>query len=119
MALETELTWNGDKIVKNVNSGTIRALTRSINLVQGTAKLLVPVAQKNGGTLRGSIVKAVDRAKLKAVVSTNTEYAPYVEFGLRSNPNYPIQPYMRPALNDNIKKIEKIFIDEENKAIDK
>jgi HK97 gp10 family phage protein len=116
MALDTELSWYGNKVIKNVNSGTIVALIRAGNLVQSTAKLLVPV---DTGDLRGSIVKALNKPQLTETVSTNKEYAPAVEFGLRSNPNYPIQPFMRPALKDNLKKIEKIFIQEENRAIDK
>jgi HK97 gp10 family phage protein len=116
MAIDTELTWNGDKIIKNVNTGTIVALLRSQNLVRSTAISLVPV---DTGNLRGSIVSALDKSKLKSTVSTNSEYARPVEFGKRSQPNYPMQPFMRPALNDNISKIEKIFIDEETKAIDK
>jgi HK97 gp10 family phage protein len=114
--VDTELNWFGDDVIKNVNSGTIKALIRSGTIVKNEAKLLVPVDTSN---LRGSIVKALNKTALTETVSTNVEYARYVEFGLRSNPNYPRQPFMRPALSNNIKNIEKIFIDEENKALDK
>lgn len=113
---DVDLKWYGDSVIKNVNAGTIKALIRATNLVQADAKLLAPV---DTGDLRGSIVKAVDNSSFTGTVSTNKEYASYVEFGLRTNPNYPVQPYMRPALNDNKKNITKIFIEEENKAIDK
>ena len=116
MAVDTELSWYGDKKKKDINSGTIKALTRSINIVQGTAKTLAAV---DAGNLRGSIIKSVNKSLLSANVSTKTEYASYVEFGLRKNPNYPKQPFMRPALNENVEKIKKIFIDEESKAVDK
>ena len=116
MAIETELTWFGDKKKRDINSGTIVALLRSQNLVRSAAINLVPV---DTGNLRGSIVSSLDQSKLISTVSTNSEYARYVEFGLRSNKNYPKQPFMRPALNDNIDKIEKIFIYEESKAVDK
>lgn len=116
MAVDTELTWNGDKIIKNVNAGTIKALIRAGSIVQAAAKSLVPV---DTGNLKGSIVKNLNKPKLTETVSTNSEYASYVEFGLRNNPNYPIQPYMRPALKNNIKNIEKIFIEEEKKVLDK
>jgi len=117
--VEIKLQWNGDAKKVDINNGVIGGLIRATNLVQSTAKTLVPVAPVNGGTLRGSIVKTVENNKLEGVVSTNVEYAPYVELGLKSNPNYPRQPYMRPALFDNEDKIQKIFILEGKKAIDK
>jgi len=116
MALESKVVWNGDKKKKDINSGTIVALIRSMNLVDASAKLKAPV---DTGNLRSSISKTLLRNSLDAVVSTNAKYAPYVEFGLRKNPNYPKQPFMRPALNENIDNIKKIFIDEESKAVDK
>ena len=137
--MDTELTWYGDKIVKNVNAGTIKALIRAGNLVKSSAKLLVP---KDTGNLSASIVKALHKPSLTETISTNSEYANYVEFGTgrfaengkgRKTPwvyedekgvghwttGMKAQPYMRPALKNNIKNIEKIFIDEEKRAIDK
>ena len=116
MAVDTELIWNGDKIINNVNSGTVKALIRATNLVQSTAKTLVRV---DTGNLRGSITKNVDSSSLIGTVSTNSEYALAQEFGRKDLPKYGFTPYMRPGLNDNKKNIEKIFIDEERKAIDK
>ncbi len=113
MGVSTELSWYGDKIVKNVNSGTIKALIRSGNIVKATAKLLSPV---DTGLLRSSIYQKLDKPRLTEEVYTNTEYASHVEFGTKTQR---AQPYMRPALKDNIKNIEKIFIIEENKAIGK
>jgi len=113
MAVDTTLEWFGDKKKKDINLGTIRALIRASNLVQADAKLLVPVLS---GSLRGSIVKAVNSNDLKATVSTNEEYASAVEFGTRYQK---AQPYIRPALNDNLDKIRKVFITEESKAIGK
>lgn len=37
-------------------------------------------------------------------IGPETDYAPYIEFGT-TNPNYPIQPFIRPAVKD-IKAIE-------------
>ena len=116
MAVDMDLTWYGDRKKKDINEGTIKALLRSMNLVRSDAITKVPV---DTGNLRGSIVSALEKDKLRATVSTNVEYAPYVEFGLRTNPNYPKQPFMRPALNENVDKIERIFIQEESKAVDK
>lgn len=112
MAVDTELTWNGDKVIKNVNLGTIRALVKSGLLVESTAKILTPV---DTGNLRSSIARETDVSKLEEIVYTNVEYAKHVEFGTK---HQDAQPYMRPALQDNIRNIEKIFIEEERKAID-
>ncbi len=113
MAIDTELSWYGDKIVKNVNSGTIVALIKSGNLVKRTAKLLSPV---DTGLLRSSIYQRLYKSRLTEEIYTKTEYANHVEFGTKTKR---AQPYMRPALKDNIKNIENIFITEENKAIGK
>lgn len=115
MAVDTELKWYGESQKKDTNKGVIVALTRSINLVQSTAKTLTPV---DTGNLRDSIVKRVDPKTLTASTGTNTEYAPYVEFGLRTNPIYPVQPYLRPGLKDNKNKIKNIFIKEVGKTVD-
>ena len=138
MAKDVELNWYGDEIVKNVNAGTIKALIRASNIVQADA---VTKAPPDTGALRASIVKNIDRSDLKATVSTNLEYAKYVEFGTgrfaekgggRStpwvyfHPKYGFirtvgqkpQPFMRPALENNKENIKNIFIKEEKKAID-
>lgn len=117
MGVDTKLEWNGDKKKKDVNQGTIRALIRSANLVQATAKLTI-TDNKNvdTGNLRGSIVQSVKDASLTATVSTNVEYGQYIEFGTRY---FTAKPFMRPALNDNKAKIKKIFTIEESKAVDK
>lgn len=111
---DTKLTWNGDVIIKNVNSGTIKALTRSINIVQTDAKNTV---RKRTTNLEQSIVKAVDTSNLTATASTNSKYAFAQEFGRPDLKQYSFTPYMRPALNNNKDKILKIFEDEEKKAI--
>ncbi len=110
---DVELTWNGEKITNNVNLGTIKALIRSINVVDASAKLNTPV---DTGLLRASNMKAVDTKTLIATEVNNTEYAPHIEFGTRYQK---AQPFFRRALMDNKNIIEKIFIDEERKAIDK
>ena len=115
MAIETRVVWNGDREKRQMGDAVVRALIRATNKVQADAKLLVPV---DTGNLRGSIVKTVDDRKYIGTVLTNSAYAYYVEFGLRSNPNYPIQPYMRPALEKNKDKIKQMFIQEGRRAVD-
>jgi len=115
MAVETRLEWNGDREITQMSDAVVRALIRATNKVQADAKLLVPV---DSGNLRGSIVKTVDSNRQIGTVLTNSAYAYYVEFGLRSNPNYPIQPYMRPALANNKENIKRMFIQEGRRAVD-
>lgn len=96
--------------------------------VQGDAKELCPVG--DSGQLRNSIQASVEENAGKVVgkVSTNVEYAPYVEFGTgqrgESSPsppkydgelNYrqdwagmPAQPYMYPAAKQNEEIVPKI-----------
>lgn len=102
-----ELDWQGTARKKDVNDGVLSGLLTAVNLVQSSAKLLCTV---DTGNLRSSISKDVDSDTLKAYVSTNVYYGLYVEFGLKSNPNYPVQPFMRPALYDNQSRIKSIMV---------
>ncbi|MGB3512162.1 MAG: hypothetical protein WBA93_23575 [Microcoleaceae cyanobacterium] len=111
MALEVKTIWNGAKISQELDNAVFKALTRASNIMQTEAKLLV---RKDTHNLEGSIVKAVKDNK--AIISTNEEYAPAQEFGLRSKPNYGFTPYMRPALNNNKKTIKNIFEQEIKKV---
>lgn len=111
MALEVETKWNGVKISKDLDEAVFKALTRASNIMQAEAKLLV---RKDTTALEGSIVKAVKDNQ--AIASTNMEYAPAQEFGLRSTANYGFTPFMRPALNNNIKTITKVFEQEIKKV---
>ena len=108
-----KLVWNGDKKKKDINEGTIRALTRSINLVDGQAKLNTPV---DTGLLKSSNKSNVDKRKLIATETNNTEYALWVHEGTRYQK---AQPFMRDALFDNKDYINRVFIEEGAKAVDK
>lgn len=104
-------------------------------LVQGSAKNKAPV---DSGALRQSI--RADKAKIQgenvtATVSTNLEYAPYVEFGTGSrgqstNTNTEVevsyrsdrrgnkaQPFLWPALRENRNNSIKIIREEVRKAV--
>lgn len=58
------------------------------------------------GTLRRSITSQVDEPTLTGKVGSNVEYAPELEFG--SSKIAP-RPWLRPALEQNEKNIEKIL----------
>ncbi len=113
IGMSSSFEWYGDKYIKKVNTATIVSLTRSINIVDTDAKLNVPV---DTGILRGSLESDVDYSSLIATESTNVEYSPNVEFGtIRQK----AQPYLRPALADNTRKIKEIFSKEVGKAVGK
>lgn len=115
---------------KNLPSEVEQAMARGVNqaagLVEGSAKRLCPV---DTGNLRGSlhIMKQATPSDAKAIVGTNVEYAPYVEFGTgvrgqstNTNTNVKVsyspdhagqvaQPYLAPALRNNRDRIEQII----------
>jgi len=129
-----QLGGNSGKAVKaGIRKGTL--------LVQGDAKELAPVAAQDGGRLRQSITaNVVDKSgKIEGKVSTNVEYAAYVEFGTgqrgEASPSPPksdqnldyrqdwagmeAQPYLYPALKHNEGKVKKIVAEEVKKEIRK
>lgn len=70
-------------------------------IVEGQAKELAPV---DSGNLRASITSRVSGEQ--AIVGTNVDYAPHVEYGTRF---MRAQPYMRPAIDLNRKDLIKLF----------
>lgn len=73
---------------------TQREVKRSALNVQNGARLRVPV---DTGRLRNSIAHEIDESGLNATIGTNTEYAPFVEFGTRRMRE---RPYLFPALEE-------------------
>jgi len=140
MALETKLVWNGLIISKEMDRAIERALIRSTNKVQADAKrILTDEKHVDTGVLRGSIVTAIDSSDNTGTVSTNIEYAPYIEFGTgieaegglgRKTPwtyfsekygwvttsGHKPYPFMRPARDNNKDTIKKMFISELKKV---
>lgn len=121
--------------LNSVNDALVAGVSKAAMLVQGSAKNKAPV---DSGTLRQSI--RADKAKIQgenvtATVSTNLEYAPYVEFGTGSrgqstNTNTEVevsyrsdwrgnkaQPFLWPALRENRNNSIKIIREEVRKAV--
>ena len=121
--------------LNSINDALISGVSTAAMLVQGSAKNKAPV---DSGTLRQSI--RADKAKIQgenvtATVSTNLEYAPYVEFGTGSrgqstNTNTEVevsyrsdwrgnkaQPFLWPALRENRNNSIKIIREEVRKAV--
>lgn len=121
--------------LNSINDALISGVSKAAMLVQGSAKNKAPV---DSGTLRQSI--RADKAKIQGenvttTVSTNLEYAPYVEFGTGSrgqstNTNTEVevsyrsdwrgnkaQPFLWPALRENRNNSIKIIREEVRKAV--
>jgi len=117
-----------DKISSNAN--VEQALGTCCAIVERSAKQLAP---KDNGELRRSISSKVEGQV--GIVFTPLEYAPYVEYGTglfaeeggrmdvpwcyqddegewHSTSGQKPQPFMRPALNNNIKLIKQILKEE-------
>ena len=90
-------------ILKDYDTREKLALNLAADLVLAQAKLNTPV---DTGLLRNSETKQV--IEKKALVGTNIEYAPNVEFGTSKQR---AKPYLRPALDNNVRNIKKIFKD--------
>lgn len=130
---------NLDKLLKKIDAlggNSHKALKKGIHqgtkLVQAKAKLLAPVADIDGGRLRNSIQGEVAEqdGKITGEVSTNVEYAAYVEFGTgqrgEESPSPPkfdgdiryrqdwkgmaAQPYLYPALKQCEQEIRAIIV---------
>lgn len=106
------------------------ALGKACALIERSAKQKAP---KDNGELRRSITSKVEDHK--GIVFTPLEYAPYVEYGTglfaeeggrmdvpwhyqddegewHSTSGQKPQPFMRPALNENIVQIKQILMEE-------
>lgn len=65
-------------------------------------------ATEDTGTLRRSINFVTEEKDNKVTIGTNVEYAEYVELGTSKQE---AQPYLTPAVEENIKDIESIAKD--------
>lgn len=103
-------------------------MQKAVALVEASAKTKAPV---DTGDLRRSISSKVEDSGRQGIVFTNLEYAPYVEYGTglfaenggRDTPwsyqdsegnwhttsGQKPQPYLRPALEENIEQIIELL----------
>lgn len=119
-------------VLNEFHDAVLRALERCGEQAEGYAKDLAPV---DTGNLRNSISHRVDPDEPAAYVGTNTEYAPYVEFGTgiyaeggggRPTPwvyqddegnwhwtaGNKAQPFLKPAVADHAQTYRNIIEDE-------
>lgn len=115
-----------------------KALEKAALFIENEAKLRCPVGDT--GLLRASITHDVEGNE--AVIGTNMEYAPYVEYGTglfaeagdgrqdvpwhyqtadgewhSTYGQYP-QPYLRPALDENLDELTKIMTRELKQSVE-
>jgi HK97 gp10 family phage protein len=95
------------KLQKACPEAAKKAITKAALLVEKEAKLRCPV---DTGRLRSSITHEITEEfggnANGALVGTNTEYAPHVEFGTRKQK---AQPYLIPALQEAVTRIKTFF----------
>jgi len=95
---------NFPKIAAALPGAAAIKVEESARAIEGSAKVRCPV---DTGNLRASIqAEPTNNSRLRWLVGTIVEYAPYVELGVRSKPGYPVQPYLTPAAE----KERSIFI---------
>lgn len=79
-----------------------KAVVKIVLIIEQEAKKRCPV---DTGLLRSSITPVVE-SWAAAHVGTNTEYAPYVEYGTKHTP---AQPFFEPAFLEGSKRAPAIF----------
>ena len=104
------MEWYGDKVIQSVENAKRGGLTAAALIVEGDATLRAAV---DTGNLRSSITHKVVSDE-EAHIGTNVDYAPYVE---RGTSKMAAQPFLRPALDNNKSRIEKMIGDVIGKAV--
>lgn len=99
------------KMPPAIRTATTRFLIKSGVIVKASAKDEAPVLT---GILRGSISSRLDKLRNEMIIGPNVEYGVYQEFGTKY---MKAQPYMRPALEDNVENIRDIYVREIDLAI--
>ncbi|KKN57515.1 hypothetical protein LCGC14_0561320 [marine sediment metagenome] len=96
-----KITNNSDALQKAVIERAESILTSAVILVKSSARLLVPVDT-------GDLLNSIDTKQggLTAKVGSDIHYAAYVEAG---TPKMAAQPYLRPALMENIGNIKRLI----------
>jgi HK97 gp10 family phage protein len=107
MTIEKDRTG---EVLRAVERATKVALTAAAVLVHGESVVRCPV---DTGNLRSSLDYNVKPDEAR--VGTNVEYSPYVEYGTVKMAK---QPYLRPALDENETKIQRLMAKEYKKAIE-
>ena len=105
---------NTQQIIAEKNDAVLRALEIIGQVVENSAAGYAPV---DTGNLRNSITHEVDDGEHCVYIGSNVEYAPYQELGWYSKGKHHSaanggRGYLRPAVEDNMEKIQSIFKEE-------
>lgn len=95
-------TDNSQEVIRAIEESAKNALKEIGLYVEGQAKLLTPV---DTGNLRGSISHKIASEK-EVHIGTDVEYAVYVEKGTSRQK---AQPYLTPAVENNLVEIARII----------
>lgn len=95
-----ELLRKADRIAGNADGAARRGCLRGAAIVEGAAKGHAPVKT---GMLRNSIKS--EPIPMGAQVGPHVEYAAYQEYGTMY---MPAQPYMRPAVEEKRKEVQRV-----------
>ena len=93
---------NSREVIRQMENKIKDALREAGLFAEGEAKLRTPV---DTGNLRGSISHKM-RGDTEVQIGTDVEYALYIEKGTSSQS---AQPYLTPAVEENISAIAKIL----------
>jgi HK97 gp10 family phage protein len=97
------LVWRGDQVERAIRARLEAALRVAADELLAIARQLCPV---DTGRLRDSLRVMVDGSRLKVILSTDVEYAYWVEFGTsRMPPNW----FMRISMAEMAAKFEVIL----------
>ena len=101
----SKVLWYGVKLVQKINAENKKIMNKACLLIVRDAKKLCPV---DTGRLRSSITHEIEGTTGR--VGSNVEYCRAVELG-SEDPQYKRapQPFLRPALHKNEKKILELF----------
>lgn len=91
------------EVINEIQDRLCSTLGQAALLVEGTAKDNCPV---DTGNLRASINTQLDRSEIAAYVSTNVEYAPYVEEGTSKMQG---SHFLKTAIDYNRNDIFRLF----------
>jgi len=90
-------------VLNEVDRRISQSLVTAALMVERTAKQTVPVLT---GALKRSITHKPEVPKREVLVGSNLTYAPFIELGTSK---MSAKPYLRPALEQNMPAIRKLF----------
>ena len=104
-------TSQADKLLNNLKLSTndMLDIEKPVALtIVNKQREKVPVDTGLTRTSIGPHIQDKSEKQIVDHVGPETDYAPYIELGVISKPNYPIQPFVRPSVFGNEKTINKV-----------